>query len=197
MSVKSEIESAEKFGGQLEDMVVRKGQCPTGDRETLLIGYWALIFDFHKGILALISAGYYGSAFALVRPVLEVVFRAHLTIMGTDDEVKKLQSDEYKTNFKDMAPRIDKTFGLNSLLERIMDSARTVLHSYTHGGIMQLGRRFKGNDLQPNYSDDEIIEVIRSTTSSVWMVNNLVTKTFKFEDEWKAGNELFQAWGKR
>ncbi|HKV92399.1 MAG TPA: hypothetical protein VJW20_07620 [Candidatus Angelobacter sp.] len=197
MSVKSEIESAEQLGAQLEELVVRKGQCPTGDRETLLIGYWSLIFDFHKGILSLLSTEFYGSAFALVRPVVEVVLRSHLAVMGTDDEVKKLYSDDYKVNFKDLAPRIDKEFGLNGLLERIMDKARRVLHSYTHGGVSQLGRRFKGNDLRPNYSDDEIIEVVRSTTSMVWMVNNLVTKRFQFEDEWKASNELFNAWGKR
>jgi len=195
MSVQSEIDSAAKFGEQIEKLVISKGQCPTGDRETLLIGYWSLIFDFHKGIISLISVGYHGSAFALVRSVMEVLFRSHLTIMGTDEEVKKLQNDEYRVNFKEIAPRIDKAFGLEGLLERIMDQARHVLHSYTHGGIMQLGKRFKGNDLQPNYSDGSIIEVIRLTTSAVWMVNNLVTKHFKFEDEWKAGNALFQEWG--
>jgi hypothetical protein len=195
MSVQSEIDGAAKLGGQLEALIISKGQCPTGDRETLLIAYWALIFDFHKGIISLIASGYHGAAFALVRPVLEVLFRSHLTIIGTDEEVKQLRSDEYRVNFKDLAPRLDKAFDLEGLLGKIMDQARVVFHSYTHGGVMQLGRRFKGYDLQPNYGDDSIIEVIRSTTSAVWMVNNCVAKYFKFEDEWKNGNELFQEWG--
>ena len=77
-----------------------------------------------------------------------------------------------------------------------MHDARTVLHSYTHAGMMQLGRRFKGNDLMQNYADNEIIEVIRSTTSAAWMVTCLVTRHFEFEDEWKAANELFAELGK-
>lgn len=195
MSVQTEIQSAVKFGEQIETLVVRRDRYPTGDREILLIGYWSLIFDFHKGIISLLCSGYHGSAFALVRPVMEVLFRSHLAIMGTDEEVQQLHKDEYRVNFKELAPRIDKAFALEGLLERIMDQARHVFHSYTHGGVMQLGRRFKGNDIQANYAADAIIEVIRSTTSAVWMVNNLVLKYFKFEDEWKAANELFYKWG--
>lgn len=195
MSVQTEIESAIKFGGQIEALVVGKGKYPTGDREILLIGYWSLIFDFHKGIISLLVSGYHGSAFALVRPVMEVLFRSHLTVIGTDEEVQQLHDDEYRVNFKELAPRIDKAFALEGLLERIMDQARNVFHSYTHGGTMQLGRRFKGNDIEANYGDEAIIEVIRSTTSAAWMVNNLVLKYFKCEDEWKAGNQLFYEWG--
>jgi hypothetical protein len=35
--VEEEIERAKQFGGEMENLVVAKGQCPTGDRNTLLI----------------------------------------------------------------------------------------------------------------------------------------------------------------
>jgi len=74
--------------------------------------------------------------------------------------------------------------------------ARIALHSYTHAGVLQLGRRFSGDDLIANYSEEEIIEVIRVSTCGVFMVNNLVTKHFGFEEEWKQTNKLFDEWGK-
>ncbi len=52
MSVQTELGSTRRLGEQLEELVVRRGQCPDEDFNILLIGYWALIFDYHKGILA-------------------------------------------------------------------------------------------------------------------------------------------------
>jgi hypothetical protein len=59
-----------------------------------------------------------------------------------------------------------------------------------------LGRRFSGDDLLANYSEQEIIEVIRVSTSAVFMVNNLVTKHLGFEEEWARNNQLYDEWGK-
>ena len=70
------------------------------------------------------------------------------------------------------------------------------LHSFTHGGVSQLGRRFVGHNLKSGYSNDEIIEVIWSCTSAAWMVTNLVTKHLHFDDEAKKAEELFVEWGK-
>ncbi len=50
MSVQTELGSARRFGAQLEELVVRRCQCPDDDRNILLVGYWALILDYHKGI---------------------------------------------------------------------------------------------------------------------------------------------------
>ena len=62
--VQKEIDSTRKFGEQLEDIVVSKNQFPTGDRNVLLIAYWALMFDYHKGILSLLQSEFFGAAFA-------------------------------------------------------------------------------------------------------------------------------------
>jgi hypothetical protein len=146
MSLKDEINRAGTFGQKIEDLVIRKGQGPAGDRDTLLTAYWSLIFDFHRGILVLVSAEYFGAAFALVRPVMESLVRSHLALMGSDEEVEQLRKDEYRVNFKEIGPRIDKFLGLSGFFERILDRTRNSLHSYTHAGLAQLGRRFSGDD---------------------------------------------------
>jgi hypothetical protein len=76
-----------------------------------------------------------------------------------------------------------------------LNGARGALHSFTHSGLSQLGRRFSGNDLEAHYADEEIAEVIRTSSTVVFMVTNLITHQFKFEQESERINELFLKWG--
>jgi len=39
------------------------------------------------------------------------------------------------------------------------------------------------------------VEVIHTSTSAAFMVNNLVTKHFGFEEEWRQNTEIFTEWG--
>jgi hypothetical protein len=196
-NVQKELDSAQKLGEQLERVVVSKNQFPTGDRNVLLIAYWALMFDYHKGILSLLQSEFFGSAFALVRPVVEANVRAHVALKGSEEDLERIQNDEYTVAFKQIGAKIDADFGLSHLMENFLNEVtRNALHSYTHSGLQQLGRRFVGNDIKPNYEDDEIVEVIQVTTSAIFMVTNLVTKHFGFEEDWKKVNEMFEQWGK-
>ena len=195
--VQKEIDDAQKFGEQLEATVVDKKQFPIDERNVLLMAYWALIFDYHKGILSLLHAQFYGAAFALVRPVVEAVVRAHVALKGSVEDVRRIQSDEYSVKFTQIGAKIDADFDLDHLMENFLnDVTRSALHSYTHSGLLQLGRRFDGNDIKPNYGDDEIVQVVRVTTSAAFMVTNLVTKHFGFEEDWKRVGRMFNEWGK-
>lgn len=195
MNVQREVESAMRLGAQLEDLVVQRGQCPDEDRNILLMGLWAVIFDYHKGFLSLVSNELFGSAFALVRPVVECLARAHVAVKGSAEEVQRLQQDKYKTNFGTIGLWIDTQFELEGLFTRLLES-REALHSYTHCGGYQLARRFVGHDLKPSYEESAVIEAIRSCTSAVWMVTNLVTKHLGFDDEARKAQELLLEWGK-
>jgi hypothetical protein len=116
--------------------------------------------------------------------------------MGSDDDVDKIKGDKYNVNFKTIGGEIDTAFNLQGFFDRFLNGASGALHSFTHSGLSQLARRFKGNDLEAHYEDDEIVEVIRTSSTAVFMVTNLVTKHFKFEDEGRKAGELFLEWGK-
>ncbi len=194
--VKKELAAAQKFAEELESLVVKRGQCPDDDRNILLMAYWALLFDFHRSVLNLIPKPLCGGAFALVRPCMEAVARAHVAVKGTAAEIKSLQDDTYRTNFFTIGPWIDSTFGAGDLFTKMFDRARNALHSYTHAGISQLARRYDNHNLRPSYRDGEIIEVIRVCTSAVWMVTNLVTRHLGWNEEATKAGELFEEWGK-
>lgn len=36
------------------------------------------------------------------------------------------------------------------------------MNSYTHGGILRVGRRINGNTIEPTYGPEEIIEVLKA-----------------------------------
>lgn len=195
MSLQAELESAKRFGARLEELVIQKVQCSDNDRNILLLGYWALIFDYHKGVLSLILNQFNGSACALVRPLVEALVRSHIAVRGSSDDVMKLRQDEYRANFNTIGPWIDAEFGLDGFFTRFLNGAREALHSYTHGGVFQLARRFDGHNVTPSYENGELIEVIRSSTSAAWMVTNLVLKYLSFDNEAKEAGELFLEWG--
>jgi hypothetical protein len=194
--VDGEIKLAGEFGGKAEELIFANGQCPTGDRNTPLMAYWSLAFEFHKAILSLIANRFYGPAFALVRPLIETTIRSHLVIFVSEDILKKILADEYRTNFGTVGKEIDDAFKMDGAFKNFLTGAKDALHGYTHIGTHQLGRRFTGADLRPNYSEEEIIEVVGVSTSAVFMVNNIVTKHLGLEAEWNENNRLFDEWGK-
>lgn len=195
MTVQGEIDSASEFQRGVKKAVLARRHCPAGDRDVLLVGYWSLILDYHKGILSLLTHGCPGSAFALVWPVVEALIRSHIVLIGSDDDLCKIRDDTYVVNFKTVGAQIDAAFRLDGFFENFVKGARDALPSFTRSGASQLGRRFKGTNLTPTYSDEEIRQVIRMTTTAVFMVTNLLTKHFKFEPEAKAAGELFKDWG--
>jgi len=196
MSVETELDRAQRLGSQLEDLIVRRGQFPDDERNILLMGYWALIFDHYKGILSLIGNGFCGSAFVLVRPVVEALVRSHVAVKGSKEDVRKIRQDEYRVNFGKIGPWIDAEFGLMGLFTKFLANARTALHSYTHAGVFQLARRFDGHELKARYDDGAILEVINVSTSAVWMVTNLATKHLRFDEEAHRAEALYLEWGK-
>ena len=91
-------------------------------------------------------------------------------------------------------PRSDQGHLMENFLNK---RTREALHSYTHAGLSQLGRRFRDGQVRPNYSDGEIIEIIRTTTSALFMVTNLLTRHFRFEADWKRATEMYVQWGRQ
>jgi uncharacterized protein DUF6988 len=195
-NIAQELVRARKLGEQLEELVVQRGECPDDDRNILLMAYWALIFDFHKGILTEIESQRCGSAFALVRPCVEALVRAHVAVKGSDEDVNKLQGDTYQTDFDKIGQWMDREFATEQLFTNFIGGAQAALHSFTHAGLSQIGRRFDGHTLKPSYDDAEILEVIRSTTSAAWMVTNLVTIHLGFVKEANKAQDLYLDWGK-
>ncbi len=193
----AELQKAADFGQQIENLIINRGRFEVVTHRTpLVMGYWSLTFEIHKAIVCLISSSYFGAAFALLRPIVESTVRTHIAIMCSDVTLHQLRQDKYRTNLATIGKEIDAYFEMGTVLQDFLTQARDGLHSFTHAGLKQLNRRFTGNDLAPNYSDQELVGLIRVATSAIFMVNNIATKHLGFEEGWKRNTHLFAQWGK-
>ncbi|MGC1371038.1 MAG: hypothetical protein WA824_02760 [Candidatus Sulfotelmatobacter sp.] len=199
MILQDEIRRAQELGQSLEDLVVNAGQITIKtEGSQLLIGFWSLICDYQKGLLNLLLWKFYASAFAQWRPTVEAIIRAHLSLMLPKEHLDKLKNDKYKMDFKKVPREIDEAFGLGKVFQNFLPEPVTnALHSYTHSGVVPLRRRFDGMNVAANYPPDEILALINTTASAVFMVTSLVTRHFEFEKQWSDAQKLYGDWAAR
>jgi len=198
-ALRQQIKNALELGQALENLVVNAGRVVIkADASPLLIGFWSLVCDYQKGLLNLLQWKFYAAAFALWRPTVEATIRAHLSLILPAEELNNLKKDKYRVDFKTAPAQIDEAFGLGHVFQNFLpEPVRNALHSYTHSGVVPLARRFDGTDVAANYPDHEILALINTTTSEVFMVTSLVTKHFGFEREWAEAQRLYGEWGRQ
>jgi hypothetical protein len=195
--VQDEIDRATRLGQGLEDLVV--GRAKAGalvvrtKNDDLLIAYWSLIFEYSKGILCLARYEFYSPAAALLRPLVEALVRAHIVKIGLEDDVDRIRKGRYKVNYDKDGARIDKAFSLGSLFDSFLKRVRNVLHSFTHSGNAQLWRRWSGNEVGANFSDQDITALIGHSNMAVFLMTVLIANHYGLDAEKKTAEMLLLA----
>jgi hypothetical protein len=164
--LQAEIRRAEKMHGFIQKTMPDKF-VPDTDVKLLVASIFSLVMEHHGAILYLLRAGQFdGSAFALVRPLIDCAYRAHwIHACAKPDIVLRIKNGEdVFPGLVNMAAEIEKKVDADGFFPSVTPYIRA-LHGYTHGGLEQLGRRFDAaGNVRPNYSDGEKLEAIRSTT---------------------------------
>lgn len=196
VEIKKTLAHSTAVGIELENLVAKRSTIElkpdSVDRTRLILGYWSLVFDYQKSILALLDNELYGGAFALLRPMIEATLRSHIAISCRPGVVQTLTQDKYSVDFKTIGPQLDKTFQLEGFFERFLQRAEKMLHSFTHSGAAQLNRRFAGADLTPAYSLGEVQEAVAGATAMSFMITVLTTRHLGLDDEWTRANEIYK-----
>jgi hypothetical protein len=153
-------------------------------RNIIVIGLIDQMIEHHESMLMLIRAGKIGSAFALSRSIFESMFRGlWFALCATEDQLKYFEDNDElpfdtsgkRMNMTTIATAIDTATGADptdpsdQFFKGLKDRGWKALCSYTHSGLLQLGRRFVGHSVQPGagYSDEEIVEITTSSTTCV------------------------------
>ncbi len=136
---------------------------PVNKRLLISIAAFDVVLDHFTGITALIEKRVYGAAFALARPLFETFVRAvWLKDCATDQDLLAFEQDEFSRSCGQALKEIEQLESFKSgLLSNLKKQAWSAMSSYTHGGFQQIARRVKGKTIDPNYIDEEIIEVLR------------------------------------
>lgn len=80
------------------------------------------------------------------------------------------QDDELPVNMTQMARAIDEIHRAQGFFTDLKDRGWAALCSYTHTGLLQLGRRFTAENVEPSYSDAEIFEVTTTVTTCILLL---------------------------
>jgi hypothetical protein len=144
---------------------------PDDEWSTTVAAFIDQAFEHHAAIILLIRSALFGSAFALLRLLIEIVVRGvWIAACATDAEIQRFrEKDEIDHTFGDMAKAIDAACGIDYFYD-LKKRSWAALNSYTHTGNLQLGRRFTGDRLNPSYKDGEKIEVIRTGTTMLLLI---------------------------
>src|SRR4030043_716660 len=132
------------------------------ERTRLAAGCLDTALEHQKAIVLLVANKLYGSAFSLARLIFEAYVRGvWLQMCASDSEIEEYKNDKLNKKFASLIQDIEKCDGFN---EGVLSTAKAAnwnpMNSYTHSGYLQSVRRNKGETIEPNYTPEEIIEVL-------------------------------------
>ncbi len=144
------------------DDLLHGQQIPSDEKCFVPCGCFDVVLEHRKAIVNLIEGSLFGSAFSLVRPVYETYIRGlWLLNCASESEMRRFLRDRIKKDLQQLIDAIEKCKGYEEgVLSEVKSVAWNPMCSYTHGGWRQIGRRFNGSYIEPNYDSGEVIEVL-------------------------------------
>jgi hypothetical protein len=169
-----------------------------GDSRTAtVIGLVSWIVEHQESILLLVRNDKVGSASTLVRPVVEGAYRGlWINLPATDEEVKKFnEKDKIDLEFGAIATALDNAYDSGDFFQDFKTRTWKHLNSYTHGGMLQIGRRFLKHDVANNYSEEEIFEMTTTITTIVLLTISSLLKRHGHIDSGDQIQALVETYG--
>ncbi len=143
-------------------------EIPSGDREAMAAALFDQVHEHHKAIQLLLESSLVGSAFSLVRPTLESFVRGvWLLRCASEEDVENFKKDKIvDKSFGDLIKEIEARPGYDvDVLSKVKTEGWSAMCSYAHGGYLQAVRRITPTQITGNYSEDEMLEVINSSST--------------------------------
>lgn len=189
--IKTDIENAKQAFNSISELLENK-VVGNDERQTLLIAYFDICMEHIKSTHLLITYKLYGSAFAIVRPFYETYFRALWMLkFASDQEVEGIRNNTF--HFPNMGSKIkelDSIYTGTDFFQKIKHDTWNSMCDYAHSGTLQLSRRWKEGELEPNYEEGEILEVLKGTRVILLLFAYVVLKEHGYDAEAEKINTL-------
>lgn len=126
---------------------------------------FAISQDHHHAIVLLIEHRLYASSFSLMRSAFEAFVRGEwLSQCATDGEVDKFLACGEPPRINELLSAIEKTAGfIERVLSKIKQQNWEAMCGYTHTGGLHVQRWNTSGAIEPNYTSDEIEEILELT----------------------------------
>ena len=170
---------------------------PDDYRTTIVIAFISILIEHEEAVLLLIVRDMVGSAFALGRPIVEGMYRGlWLNACATDEELTRfIDKDEIRLSLGQMADAIDPVYNAGDLFRGLKKGAWDGLNSFTHTGMLQLGRRFTEHEVKNSYTEGQIYEMTTIATTCVLILISRFLAKQNHPDEAKAIDALVETYG--
>ena len=154
------IESEELI--QWLDKCIDRIEISSDTRTRIAAGCLDTALEHHKAILLLVSRSLYGSAFALMRLLFEAYIRGiWLHRCASDSDLELFKAEKLAKKVLTFIQEIERIDGFEKgVLSNVKLKSWSAMNSYTHSGFMQIARRNTESTIEPNYSEDEILEAL-------------------------------------
>ncbi|MGA8313511.1 MAG: hypothetical protein WB755_26040 [Terriglobales bacterium] len=111
-TIENQTACTTRFGQELEDLVYNVANggrlVVRAKNDDLLLSYWSLVFEYCKGIVCLVAYKFHAPAVALLRPLVDALVRAHIVLIGSEEDVTKIRKDRFKVSYEKDGAKIDK-----------------------------------------------------------------------------------------
>ena len=147
------------------------GKYPSDDRRAILASFLSLAQSHHEAIIVLcFHERLIGSAYALIRPLVEVVCRGLFAgFLATPEQIEKIkQGEEPYGKFNELVAKLDDKFDTEGLFIRYGGKGWKTLNGLTHGGLEQLNRRVGENGEIGCHFEQEDVQLLLSSSTSVF-----------------------------
>lgn len=143
-------------------------------RSRVALGCFAVAQQHHSGIIILLSppSPLQASAFSLLRPLAEATFRAFwVARCASDDKIENLLTESKK--------QIDTATIVRELIEAAEQSDKHAgfyqhvwprLSAYTHTYEESLAPWLRGQDIEPNFTDEELLSLLKRASLSAQLI---------------------------
>lgn len=158
----NEIRAANEYGESLRRLVHEK-KFPSTERARAALGCLIIAQEHHHGILVLLSHSLFASAFALVRPAFESYIRGQwLSLCAKEAQVQGFLRGKEPPKFASMIDALEALEDFdNKMFSVVKNKNWKGLCGYTHTGGIHVQRWQTSDGVEPNYSKEEVIEVLK------------------------------------
>lgn len=190
MGLADRVSKAEKLtrwlDSRLDGLTIRSGH-----RSRLAAGCLDLALEHQKSIVFLVTNRFYGSAFSLVRLTFEAFVRGvWLYRCATESDLERFKRDTFKKEFGVLVADVEQLEDFSDgVLSWAKERSWTAMNSFTHCGFHQVVRRNTEESIEPDYSEDEVVEALNFSTAIGLLTALQIARLAN--DEFLA-NEVFQ-----
>ncbi|MCW8930748.1 MAG: DUF5677 domain-containing protein [Gammaproteobacteria bacterium] len=161
MNISDRLQEAKEIGSWLHGKV-NNISVPNDKRTVMALSILQQALDVTDGLVILLENNLPGPALALARPMHEGYVRGvWLLAHASEESVERFETGRCP-NFPELLKQIgdDPETG-GAFIKGMTDLNLSSFHDLTHGGMEHVIRRTTGSAIEPNYSEDEIINLIK------------------------------------